>query len=141
MLGEYTQPVFGSQLSSVHLLLSSHFWIGVPEHFPSLQTSLLVHLLASSQGLILLMNLHPFVLSHESLVHGLLSTHTTLLPGVHLPLRHLSSLVQALLSEHELVFGVYTQPLSLSHESEVQRFLSLQVMTVPPHEPFLQTSL
>src|SRR5438132_294417 len=52
VFGVLTQPVAGSQLSSVHPLRSSQFGGGPPTHSPSLQVSSVVQASPSSQGFV-----------------------------------------------------------------------------------------
>ncbi len=79
----YTQPALASQFSVVQGLLSVQSTLGSsswPAQVPPLQVSLAVHLLPSSQGLLLAVYTQPVLGLHESLVHGFKSLHTTEVP-------------------------------------------------------------
>jgi hypothetical protein len=75
---------------------------------------------------------HPVVASHASAVHGLLSSHDTLVP-MHVPAAlHASPVVHALPSlQLAPTVGAFTQPTADSHESAVHAFPSLQTGGVP----------
>src|SRR5438034_4231875 len=83
VFGVCTQPVVGSQLSSVHPLLSSQFRGGPPTHSPSLQVSSVVQALPSSQGSVFGTWRQPSCGSQLSSVQTLWSSHEGAVPGVH----------------------------------------------------------
>ncbi len=90
-------PVVVSQLSVVQALLSVQV-LAVPLHLPVVQMSGLVQALLSLHELpsVTLLNTHlPVLVSHTSLVQGLLSLQTSCVP-THLPLAHASLLLQGL---------------------------------------------
>jgi hypothetical protein len=97
-------PVLGLQ-SSVHGLPSSGQARGDPTQTPAVQRSVLVHLLLSLQVAVLLTYVHPFVLLHESLVHGLPSLQSMIVPRQAPAPLHLSLAVQALPSSQDTVVG------------------------------------
>jgi hypothetical protein len=97
----WTQPVAGSQLSSVHGLLSSQFNAPVPGwQLPPAQTSPVVQKLPSSHAAVLFAKTQPVAGLHVSVVQTLLSLQTTVVPGWQTPPAQLSPVVQALLSVH-----------------------------------------
>src|SRR5207253_2313483 len=83
----------------------------------------------------------PATESHESLVHGLPSSQSRRGPPVHDPPEQASPVVQAFPSSHGFALLVCPQPLSELQESFVHALPSLQLIAVPPHAPFEQTSL
>jgi len=100
-LGVKTQPVFGAQESSVHKLLSAHFFAWPGRHTLRLQVSPTVQAFPSSQGTTLAACAHPFFGSHESSVQVFPSSQLKGSPGTQLPLSlHASPSVQALPSLH-----------------------------------------
>jgi hypothetical protein len=84
-----TQPVAGSQLSTVQGLLSSQSSGAPPPHFPLLHTCPCMHLLPLSQGVssvALVCRQFPVVVSHPSIVHGFWSLQFGPDVGTHSPL-------------------------------------------------------
>src|SRR5947207_2969369 len=80
-----TQPVPGSQESSVQGLESSQS-VGPPgTHAPAAQTSPVVQALPSAQGAVLFVWTHPVPGSHESSVQGLESSQAVGPPGTQAP--------------------------------------------------------
>jgi hypothetical protein len=77
-------------------------------HEPPLHVSFAVHALPSLHTLLLLTFLQPKVMSHESLVQGLLSLQLGAAPPTHVPPEQVSFVVQALPSSQGMEFGVYT---------------------------------
>ncbi len=137
----WTQPLVGSQISSVHGLLSLQLTIVPGWHAPVAQTSPLVHALLSEQASVLLLCTQPFVALHESVVHGLLSSQPSAAPGTHAPPAHASLTVHVLPSEQACVLLVNTQPLAALQTSLVQGLPSLQVTVAPgTQEPPPQVS-
>jgi hypothetical protein len=85
VLGVWMQPVVppkpdGMQESSVHGLLSSQLSGGPPLQVPPPHVSFVVHTFPSSHGSVLFVWTHPKIGSHESVVHGLLSSQSRGLP-------------------------------------------------------------
>lgn len=139
----WTQPLALSQLSAVHVLVSSQL-IVVPVHTPPAQKSLLVQALPSSQAEPMFVFLHaPLVKSQTSAVHGFKSSQLTTAPARQLPLpSHLSPFVHGLPSSQLApMTGVNRQPLTLSHWSVVHGLPSEHFLAVPAHVPLLQVSL
>ena len=95
-LATKTQPLSGSQLSSVQTLPSLQTLAGPGKHTPPPQKSPSVHWLASEQGNALAVFWHPFIASQLSVVHGLLSSQLLLAPGVQMPSLHRSATVHTL---------------------------------------------
>jgi hypothetical protein len=98
----WTQPAVGSQLSVVQSVPSAQPFaasLGVPTHAPPWHVSASVHALPSSHGTAEALWTQPLAFSHESIVQGLASSHSTALP-THDPLLHESPLVHALPSSH-----------------------------------------
>src|SRR5262249_55233822 len=100
-----TQPVAGLQLSVVQTLLSLQT-IGVPLQVPPPQVSPEVQALPSSHEFVLLVWTQPVCGSHESSVHGLLSSQLVVPPGWQLPPLHVSPDDQAFPSLHDAVLLV-----------------------------------
>ncbi len=98
----WIQPVSVLQLSAVHALPSSQFSAKPGWQLPSTHVSLAVQALPSEQPPVSGFTTQPFVLSQDSVVHGLSSVQTTVVP-VQVPVAQLSSLVQASPSLHEPV--------------------------------------
>ena len=80
----------------------------------------------SLQAFVLGIKTQPTVGSHVSVVHTLLSLHTSASAPRHTPFAHVSPVVQALPSLQTFVLLVKTHPVSTEHESVVQGLLSLQ---------------
>src|SRR5438128_6343968 len=132
VFGVCTQPVAGSQLSSVHPLLSSQFRGGPPTHSPSLQVSSVVQALPSSQGSVFGTWRQPSCGSQLSSVQPLWSSHEGAAPGVHWlstqvskPLQKLPSSQSAPLTQ-QFAMGVCVQPTPVTQESAVQNTWSSQ---------------
>ena len=125
LLGNQTQPLAGSQLSSVHGLASSHVITlpdVQPQPLPTLpHTSPLVHKLPSLHEPTCGLNTQlPLPGSQTSPVHGLPSSQVTLAPAQVVPVQASAS-VQALPSSQLALAGVWVQTLPLpSHASVVQ---------------------
>ncbi len=139
-----SQPVWGSQKSCVHGFLSSQV-MGLPAHAPAVHTSLKVHTLPSSHGLVsanLMWLQNALCLSQVSVVHGLLSSQVVAAPGRQTLPWHRSPSVQALPSlQLAPLASRCLQPLVGSQLSMVQAFLSSQSMLVPTQLPVLHASL
>jgi hypothetical protein len=103
-------PVAASQVSVVQTLLSLQF-LAVPLHMPAAQASFSVQALLSLHTIpppVMGVNLHaPVVVLQLSVVQGLLSLHTTVVPP-QIPFVHLSLVVQRLLSLHTVPFATFT---------------------------------
>ena len=142
---------------TVQAFLSSQtvsFAAGLAAHLPSLAQYSAVHALPSSlQSLFLAqklpqptigLNTHcPVFTSQLSAVQILASLHNLVTSGVHLPLTHVSPLVQASPSLHAPTNRLTCKqfPDVGSQPSVVQTLLSLQSFTAPDSQaPFLQTS-
>src|SRR6185369_10539130 len=85
----------------------------------------------------------PVPASQESSVQELLSLQSGAVPALQVPLRQISSPLQASPSVQEVpsVTGAFTQPVPVSQESLVQGLLSLQLGAVPAsHDPLWQVS-
>jgi hypothetical protein len=108
VLLSWTQPLPGSQESSVHGLLSLQFGVPAPGwQLPPPHASPRVQALPSSQGFVLLSWTHPLPGSHASSVHGLLSLQFGVPPPAwQLPPPHASPRVQAFPSSQEFVLFV-----------------------------------
>src|SRR6185436_12220926 len=131
----WTQPVPGSQESSVQTLLSLQLVAEPGLQTPRAQTSPSVQALPSEQGAVLFVWTQPAPGSHESSVQTLLSSQPVAEPGLQTPRAQTSPSVQALPSEQGAVLFVWTQPVPGSQESSVQTLLSSQLVA----EPGLQT--
>ena len=108
---------------------------------PALQTSLRVHLLPSSQALVLASNLHPMAAAQLSVVHALLSLHTGADPPTQPPPEQVSPVVQRLLSLHGELLLTVLQPPAGSQLSVVHSLPSSQpTVTGPAQLPPLQMS-
>jgi hypothetical protein len=125
------QPEAGSQESSVHGLLSSQLGAGPPLQVPPPHESFDVHAFPSLHGAALLLWTQPEDGSHESSVHGLLSSQLGAGPPLQVPPPQASPAVQALPSLHGAVFGALMQPEFTSHESSVHALLSSQFTELP----------
>jgi hypothetical protein len=136
-----TQPVAGLQLSVVQALLSLQTTAEPGTHTPPPHVSPKVQAFPSLHGFVLFVKTQPEAGLQLSSVHGLLSLHTTGVPGLQTPPPQVSPAVQALPSLHGFVLFVKTQPEAGSHVSVVHTLLSLQTIGVPTHEPPLHVSL
>ena len=136
-----TQPALGSQLSSVHKLLSSHFFksIGLPlVHAGPLpgttpQMSPIVQALASSHGNTLGAHRQPVLPSQASLVQTLPSSQLVLAPLEHLPTVQVDGPTHRSPGAHGLPSAKFVckQPMLLSQVSAVQGVLSAQSIFAP----------
>ena len=140
-------PVTVSQLSVVQTSPSSQ-GMALPPHLPPVQASGLVQRLPSSQAVAsarLAVRHLPVVLSHESVVQGLLSLHTAAAPETHLPAAHPSPTVHkspSLQAVWSATAALTHLPVTGSHESAVHSLLSSQPDAVPGvHLPPKQLSL
>jgi hypothetical protein len=120
------QPLAGLQPSSVHPLLSLQSAAGPPTQVPPLQVSVVVQALPSSHDAALLVCVQPVCESQLSSVHTLLSLQLGGGPPTHAPPLQVSSVVQALLSSHELLLFACVQPVLGLQPSSVQTLVSLQ---------------
>jgi hypothetical protein len=131
-----THPVAGLQLSVVHALLSLHTTAVPGLQVPPPHVSPDVQALPSLQAFVLLANTQPVAGLQVSVVHGLLSLHTTAAPAWQTPPPHVSAAVQALPSLHAAVLFVNTHPVAGLHVSVVHTFPSLHTIAVPAlHRP------
>ncbi len=126
-----TQPLTGSQASSVHGLPSLHTTALPALHSPAPHTSAWVQALLSSQGNRLATFLHPWPGSHVSVVQGLLSSQAGGMPGAQTDALQTSPLVQAFLSSQGSVLSLKIQPLFVSQLSSVHGLPSLHTSTLP----------
>jgi hypothetical protein len=106
VLSTWTQPVAGLHESSVQPFPSLQLGAEPPTHAPPAQVSLVVQALLSSQEAVLFALTQPVAGSHESSVHGLLSSQFGAEPPTHAPEAHVSLVVQALPSSQEAVLLV-----------------------------------
>ena len=127
-----TQPLLGSQLSSVQRLPSLQAsWLAKPQA-ALLQKSPSVQALLSLQGRALPVLLQPTLGSQASVVQGLVSSQVVIAPGKQAPAWQRSPWVQALLSvQVSASSGVAVQPVAGRQVSVVQGFPSSQVGAVP----------
>ena len=141
-LFEWTQPLAGLQLSSVHTLPSLQLGAGPPTHFPAEHLSAVVQALPSSHAFVLFVNTHPVAVLQLSFVHGLPSLQVGAGPPTQLPPLHVSFVVHALPSLQGTVLFVKTHPVAVEHESLVHGLPSLHTSAAPPlHTPAAQASL
>jgi hypothetical protein len=137
----FTQPVAGTQESSVQGLLSLQLGADPPTQDPPAQVSAVVHALPSSHDAVLFVFTQPVAGTHESSVHGLLSLQFGAEPPTHTPAAHVSDVVQALPSSQDAALLALTQPVAGTQESSVHGLLSLQFGAEPPtHDPAEQVS-
>ena len=101
LLANTQLPVCVSQESSVHTLPSSQIF-NAATHLPPPQTSPVVHGLPSSQVAALGSVTHAFAGSHESSVHGFLSSQSGAAPPTHLNAASTGSVPQASPEVHAL---------------------------------------
>ncbi len=141
VLAKFTQPLAGSQLSSVQTLPSSQLRTEPPWHLPPLQKSVVVQALPSWQPLpSALVVVQPMAGSHASMVQTSLSSQIMDVPR-QTPPAQVSVWVHLLLSSHLAVLAVAVQPLAMSQLSSVQGFSSLQMTPAPgAHLPPAQVS-
>ena len=122
-----TQPVAGSQPSSVQGLPSLQT-LGLPgAQVPFAQASAVVHRLPSLHGAVLSAAVQPPMAEHDSVVHGLPSSHGLAFCGLQNPPLHASPSVHELLSSQSRLLNVKVQPLGGSHPSSVHGLPSAQV--------------
>ena len=135
-----TQPVFGSQESVVHALLSSQASAGPAVHNGPAHLSAVVQALPSSQLTTVSACKQPVVVLQLSAVQLLPSSQLVARPDLQLPLMQLSLAVHASPSEQPPVSGSVTQPSALVQRSVVQALLSLQTIAVPAQAPVAHVS-
>jgi hypothetical protein len=127
----WAHPEPGLHVSVVHTLESSQFNVPAPGwQVPPPQVSPVVQALPSSQAAVLFVKTHPVARVQVSVVHGLLSLHTTPVPP-HTPPLHTSPVVHGLPSSQGWVLFVWTHPLPGLQLSVVQTLLSSQTVGVP----------
>ena len=135
-----TQPVAGLQVSVVQTLLSLQTTAAPPWQVPAPHVSPAVQAFPSSHVAALFVKTQPVAGLHVSLVHTLLSLHTTAAPWQE-PKEQASPLVQASPSLQATVLFVKTQPDVGLQVSVVQTLLSLQTTAEPAlHVPPPQVS-
>ena len=138
----FMQPVLGSQVSSVHTLLSSHFFCPPGTQAPPLQVSLRVQRLLSVQGAALLLWVQPLSPAQASSVQGLPSPQSSLPAALHAPPLQMSPVEQASPSSQGRVLAAVVQPDLGSQPSVVQSLLSSHTLATPGRQsPLLQASL
>ena len=131
----FTQPLAGSQESSVQTLPSSQLGSAPPTHAPAAQVSAVVQALPSSQAAVLLAFTQPVPVSQESSVQTLPSSQLMSV-NTHIPSTH-ASVVQASMSSQ--MIGVFTHTPS-THESSVQGSMSSQSISVNTQTPSIHAS-
>jgi len=137
----WTQPVVPSQLSSVQGLPSSQLGALPGTHTPAAHLSTSVQGLLSVQDSVLSVCTQPVAATHESVVHKMLSSQASALPGAHEPPAHWSPSVQALLSLQGSKLKACEQPLPAAQASIVHKLPSSQLRAnAPPQTPPAQTS-
>src|SRR6266849_3669131 len=137
-----TQPVAGTQLSSVQTLPSSQLGAGPPTQVPPLHASLVVQAFPSLHGLVLLVCTQPVSGLQASVVQTLPSSQLGAGPPTQVPPLQVSLVVQAFPSLQGLVLLVCTQPVAGLQLSSVQTLPSSQLGAGPPtHAPPAQVSL
>ena len=116
--------------------------MSLAKHTPTLQVSLTVHALPSSQVPELPLITQPIALLQTSSVHRLPSSQLITLPAWQVPPTQLSTPVHKSPSVQVASMGTKTQPLAPSQLSPVHTFWSSQLVTSPgKHAPPLQKSL
>jgi hypothetical protein len=100
-----TQPLPGSQVSSVHELASSQASGGPPSQEPAAQVSLVVHAFPSLHGSVLGVFTQPVAGVQLSVVHGLLSSQVGGVPATHWPSSHVSLPLQRSVSGQAVPSG------------------------------------
>jgi len=99
----------------------------LPTQLPAWQVSVCVQALASLQGAVLLVKTHPAAGTQASVVHTLLSLHTSAAPPRQVPAEQVSLVVHGLPSLQGAVLLVCMQaPVAGLQESSVQSLPSLQ---------------
>jgi hypothetical protein len=119
-------------VSVVHGLPSLHTTAVSPWHMPPPHASPVVHGVAVVAGVRVVREDAAEAGLHVSVVHALLSLHTTVVPLWHVPPPQTSPVVQALPSLHAPVLFVKTQPVVVLHVSVVQALLSLHTSALMP---------
>lgn len=120
--------------STEHGLLSLQITPPVAVHCPITQRSPVLHALPSSQFVVsaTFWNTQPTPASQESAVQGLLSSHESVLMGVHTPPTHRSPWVQAFESEQgTFERGTVVHPVEGLHESLVHALPSSHESALP----------
>ncbi len=130
-LATLTQPLTGSQLSSVHTLPSSQAIAFPAKHLLAAQTSPTVQTLPSSHGAELAECTQPLIALQLSVVQTFLSSQSTAKPATHLLATQASPLVHRLLSVQTAELAVLTQPFAISQLSLVQGLPSSQATLLP----------
>lgn len=136
----WLQPVAGSQVSTVHGLLSAQSGTPAPVHLAPEHVSTNVHALPSSHAAVVLAVVQPLAGSHPSLVHGFASSQSKLLTATHAPTLQKSPVVHALSSVHAPSTAVWVHPDAATHASSVHTFLSSQSTGAPAQVPLPQVS-
>jgi len=126
-----TQPVEVLQESFVHPLPSLHTVAPPGWQLPPPQVSPVVQALPSLHGIVLFVRTQPVAVLHVSVVHGFPSSQLGAWPPTHVPPAQVSAVVQALLSSHEAVLFVNTQPVEVLQVSVVHTSLSLHTVAPP----------
>src|SRR3990172_3473892 len=141
VLFTWTQPVAGSQLSSVHTLPSSQSGAGPPTQIPPAQASLEVQASPSLQDEVLFGWTQPRAGSQLSSVQTFPSSQMRAGPPTHVPPAQASPVVQASPSLHGAVLFTWAQPVAGSQPSSVHTLPSSQLGAGPPtHVPPAQAS-
>jgi hypothetical protein len=107
LLSGCRQPSETSQVSSVQPLLSSQFGAGPPTHIPPEQASFIVQALPSLHRLVLFTFLQPVAGMQESSVQTFASSQSGGGPPTQDPPEHVSLVVQAFPSLHELLLFTF----------------------------------
>ena len=138
----WTQPVAGSQPSSVHTFPSSQSVVEPPTQSPPLHVSELVHAFPSVHAAELLTYAHPVAGSQLSSVHTFPSSQLGAAPPTQAPLEQVSPAVHASPSLHGAVLFTWAQPVAGSQLSSVHTLPSSQSGAGPPTQiPLAQVSL
>jgi hypothetical protein len=135
VLAAKTQPLVGSQLSSVHGLLSLQLALGPGWHTPPWQVSGPLQALPSLHGPAWGKCAQPLSLSHESALQGLASSQSILAPGWQLEPLQVSPWVHTSPSLQLALAGRWTQPFSAMQLSAVHALASSQSTASPKHAP------
>jgi hypothetical protein len=137
----WTQPLAGSQESSVHPLPSLQPSAGPPTQAPPLHTSAVVQAFPSLHAAALFACTQPVAGLQESSVQTLASPQLSAAPPTHAPPLQVSPVVHALPSLHAAALLLCIHPVARSHESSVQGLPSSQLNAdEPAHTPPEQTS-
>ena len=137
----YVQPVLGSQLSDVHVLLSSQFLV-LPVQVVSVQASATVQALPSLQAVPFsgLLTQLPLVVSQLSDVQPFWSLQSFCAPEMHTVSMQLSPTVHGLPSSQPVVCAACSQPTPAAQVSNVHGLLSSQLTAWPTHLPMTHVS-